>query len=55
MPMTIRVYDVNGQTGEVVHERAEVVVGPGVRDSPPMNSLAFPPCQCTRCQSKGEA
>lgn len=54
MAMTIRVCDINTQTGQVVRERADVVVGPGVRDSPPMNSLAFPSCECARCRPKGE-
>lgn len=52
MPMTIRVYDINTQTGQVVRERADVadvVVAPGVRDSPPMTPAAFPSCESARC------
>ncbi|MFF4421186.1 hypothetical protein ACFY04_10435 [Streptomyces sp. NPDC001549] len=47
--MTIRVYDINTLTGQVVRERADVVVAPKVRDSPPVNPLAFPSCECARC------
>ncbi|MFF4389922.1 hypothetical protein ACFY0G_24560 [Streptomyces sp. NPDC001552] len=47
--MTIRVYDVNTQTGRIVRERAHVVVAPTVRDSPPTHPLAFPSCECALC------
>lgn len=49
MSMTIRVYDVNTQTGRIVRERSHVVVAPTVRDSPPMHPLAFPSCECALC------
>ncbi|WP_329099071.1 hypothetical protein [Streptomyces sp. NBC_01439] len=47
--MTIRVYDVNTQTGRIVRERAHVVVAPTVRDSPPVHPLVFPSCECALC------
>lgn len=49
MVMTIRVYDINTQTGQVVRECADVVVAPGVRDSPPVSPLALPSGECARC------
>lgn len=52
MNMTMRVYDVDSKTGQVVRERGRVAVQlENGRDGPIMSST-YPPCQCRKCRAK---
>ncbi|WP_338671813.1 hypothetical protein V1460_02360 [Streptomyces sp. SCSIO 30461] len=52
--MTIRVYDVDRKTGQVVRERGRLAVPLGDQDEPLLTS-AYPPCGCPRCREKADS
>ncbi len=55
MRMTIRVYDVDGKTGQVVRERGRLAVPYDDERLAPLMTSAYPPCRCPRCHTKGAA
>ncbi|WP_159047760.1 hypothetical protein [Streptomyces sp. WM6378] len=54
MAMTMRVYEMDRRTGQVVRQRALVAVGTAASSDAPMMSSAYPPCRCRRCVSEGK-
>ncbi|MEU3072343.1 hypothetical protein [Streptomyces laurentii] len=50
--MTIRVYDVDRKTGNVVRERGRLTAGFGGERAAPLLTSAYPPCRCPRCRMK---